>query len=938
MVTSASPSMAAVSDVERRRERAVLALGARGDAAGVLRLCAAWAALGTPTVAAKVGEGRALLQLRLVDKALARAREAVETAPSDKAALRLLAEVYVERGWPSRARPVLSGLRTAGEDVDELWARAAAEPATPEATAREVEASGDPARILKLAEQFLGSGSLTRAAQLLEKLAATRPNDPRIRELRWALAGDFSSPEPVELLVKRALPAILELSAVPEESEHTESLGDNDASLLLEPETGAAPFPTLFKRAGPVAEPVPPGAAAAPSGETEEEERTASSAIPEPGAAPLALQNVSGGTEGDTQIRMIVGEGEPAGPMHRKREEGGRSLNLREWQASMGVDPLASDLDDVENSEVMRLSAGDSLIEPAPPAPPPPREPIHAFDAPIEVIEKHPVPQAEPVSDDALIDDDPPTRSGSPVLRLALAGLFLVGFVVVLALLGLLIARASGLLDAARAGVDLSRVLASSDYPALVEAEVRLSEHADQPAEAAELARARLVLWAEYDGDHALLEQVDAYLANPVGIDAHRLAYLRAAELLAFRNPASALAAIGRESAGDDEERLLLARIHAALGDGDAALADLEELSTPDEPRFRLGRAQVLLAAGRAAEARAIVTLLVSTSPNLVAARLLELQLREGTPKERAAAAGVFRRTYSSLGLSPRQEGEASWVEAKAWMEAEDREHAVRAAEIGVARDGTHRDLLMLLAHEDVESGDLVDAARKLASLVELYRADLEARRDLVIVYLELDRIDEAKAVAQAANPPLQGVLSALVYGWSGEAGAPDPATVDPSTPIGAWAQALLAVSAHRADAASIVASAATTLAAAEEPIIRRFARRAEVLAATLLPEAEAAAKVGALRQSGIADAVAHVYFGRYYERAGQRILAAQHFDRAADLEPELGVALYEKGRFYADAGDDKVRTDAAWQAYLALAPSGPRAERAKGVATPVPG
>ena len=929
--------MASVSDVERRRERAVLALGARGDAAGVLRLTAAWSAVGTPTVAAKVGEGRALLQLRMVDKALARAREAVEAAPSDKAALRLLAEVYVERGWPSRARPVLSGLKTAGEDVDELWARAAAEPATPEATAREVEASGDPARILKLAEQFMGSGSLTRAAQLLEQLAGSRPNDPRIRELRWALKGDFSSPEPIELLVKRALPAILELSAVPEESEHTESLGDNDASLLLEPETGAAPFPTLFKRVGPVPEPVPP-APAAPGGETEEEERTASSSIPEPGAAPVALQNMSGGGEGDTQIRMIVGEGEPAGPMHRKREEGGRSLNLREWQASMGVDPLASDLDDVENSEVMRLNAGDPLIEVAPPAPPPPREPIHAFDAPIEVIEKHPVPEVEPVSDDALIDDDPPTRSGSPALRLVLAGLFLVGFVVVLALLGLLIARASGVLDAARAGVDLSRVLASSDYPALVEAEVRLSEHADQPAEAAELARARLVLWAEYDGNQALLEQVDAYLANPVGIDAHRLAYLRAAELLAFRNPASALAAIGREAAGNDEERLLLARIHAALGDGDAALADLAELSAPDEPRFRLGRAQVLLAVGRDAEARAIVTLMVSTSPNLVAARLLELQLREGSAKERAAAAGVFRRTYSSLGLSPRQEGEAAWVEARAWIEAGDREHAVRAAEIGVSRDGTHRDLLMLLAHEDVESGDLVDAARKLASLVELYRADLEARRDLVIVYLELDRIDEAKAAAQAANPPLQGVLSALVYGWSGEAGAPDPASVDPSTPIGAWAQALLAVSAHRADAASIVASAAATLAASEDPMIRRYARRAEVLAATLLPEAEAAAKVATLRQSGIADAVAHVYIGRYYERAGQRILAAQHFDRAADLEPELGVALYEKGRFYADAGDDQSRTEAAWQAYLALAPSGPRAERAKGVATPVPG
>ena len=54
---------------ERRRERAVLVLAERGDTVGVLRLVTAWAEAGTPTAAARVAEGRALLALRLVDRA-----------------------------------------------------------------------------------------------------------------------------------------------------------------------------------------------------------------------------------------------------------------------------------------------------------------------------------------------------------------------------------------------------------------------------------------------------------------------------------------------------------------------------------------------------------------------------------------------------------------------------------------------------------------------------------------------------------------------------------------------------------------------------------------------------------------------------------------------------------------------------------------------------
>ncbi len=910
-------------DIERRRERAVQALSGRGDAVGVLRLVTAWSAEAPPTLPARVAAGRALLDLKQVDRALARAREAVEVAPSDRAALRLLAEAYLERGWPMRARSVLETLRVAGDDVSELLQRSTQEPPRPETTAGAVEAGGDFSARLTLAEQFLAAGALARAGVLLTRLGNEQPKNGRVLGLRWALAGDFRGSEPIELQVKRALPAILELDSVPAESEHTESLGDT-GDVLLEPLAGEAPFPSLFKAPAEAATPIPPGEAG------EDEERTAHSDV----AAPAPLQSVSGGGPGDTQILMVVGEGEH-GPLHRKRDAGDRVLNLRDWQASMGVDPVASDLDEIEHSESWRSQGGTPLVEAAPPPPPPERR-TDSYQPPIEVIEKHPIPIRPAPRPRAPELPGPPARG--LVLRVLLGSALLIGMGLVLVVLGMLIARASGLLDAARASVDVGRVLASADYPALVEAEARLAEHAEGPVEATELARLRMVIWSEFRGDHALQEQVDALLAEPQGIDPNRLAYLRAAELLAFRNPASALAAIGREPPADDEARLLLARIHAQLGDADAAMGDLAGLAGPDEPRYRLGRAQVLMALGQRAEARAIITLFLSVAPNHVQARLLELQLREGTPAERAAAADVFRKTYGALGLSPRQVGEAAWVEAKAWLDGGHRDRALRAAAQGVARDGTNADLLMLLASEDVVQSDFLLAARKLQTLAEMYRADPAVQQALVLVLLELDRVVEAHAVARVANPPLREDLVALVYGWSGQAGAPDVNSIPGNTPIGAWARALLAVNARREDAAAVADLAVAALEASEDAGLRRLAPRARVLAATQRIEPVAGVELAALRRSGLADAAAHVYLGRYLERNGQRLLAAQHFDRAADLEPELGLALYERGRFYADARGGDQRSTEAWGGYLELAPTGPRADRARGLPAPTPG
>lgn len=919
-----------LNEADRRRERAVLALGARDDHVGVIRLCEAWSKVAAVSPAARVVEGRALLHLCLVDRALSRAREVVETSPSDRPALRLLAEAYIERGWPLRARQVLDSLRSAGESVESLAARAAEEPSRPEAVARDIEAGNDRLALLGLAERFLSTGSSIRARGVLERLRAESPNS-RVDALLWALAGDFSSPEPLESMVKRALPILADLSEVPEESEHTESIS-SDGGVQLEPEAAEVTFPTLFKRVATAGNPVPPMGPLLLASEADEDERTASSDVAAP--PPLAA-NLTGARDSDTQILSVVGDGPGAGPLHHRKDGAPTIQNLRDWQASMGVDPLGSDLDGVdlpeEDSAVARKpNLGELPLVEAADLPAPIPEPTRTFAAPIEVIERHPTPVNDPPTLDPRAYESERQGWGAGLGR-PLLGLVVVAGLALVVLLALgLAARAAGFLDVVNPSVNLNEVLSEADYSALVDAESRLAAEARTPSDRAALAQARVVLWSEYNGDPALLQPVDALLAAPEGVEVHQLAYLRAAELLAFRNPASALAAIGREPPANDEERLLLARAKAAMGDVEGALFELGQLASPNTPRNRLAKVAILRNAGRDQEARALVTIQAMGAPNHIATRLLELQLRTGSPGERAAAADVFRKTYGTLGLSPRQFGDAAWVEASAWNEAGDGERARTAAEQGLARDGTHRDILLFLATADLLDGELVDAARRLQRVHELYRSDPDIRTALFLVYCEIDRIDEARALAAGANPPLKLVLEAYVAGWAPVEGLPDASTIPTETALGAWAQGQVAAAGQRADAALLADAAAKALAAEKNPYIQRLAHRAETLAASLMEAPRAAARMAELRRRGIGDAAAHVYLGRYYEATQQRALAAQHFDRAAELEPELGLALYERGRFYADAHDNQGRTAQSWSAYLAQAPTGPRAERVK--------
>ncbi|HND30716.1 MAG TPA: hypothetical protein PKY30_00120 [Myxococcota bacterium] len=380
----------------------MLQLSARGDHRNVIRVVETWVVGGNPTRRARFAEARALFALRLMDRAMARAREVTESNPEDVEAQRLLAEIYLERGWPSHARKILTALREhrTGAEVEELWKRAQAEPVRLGQQAREIEGAGDPAALIGLAEYFLTTGSSFRAQSILERLRRMDPENRRVQDLLWGLNGTFTSKEsPLDKLLEE-----LGGAELAEEPEHTEA---KQAAVVMEE---GANFPSLFK------------ATVQASRRDDREEHTSFSPIAtreqmlaaqedtDPGkeAAQMDAANVPGRSE-DTQIMLVLrpGENGQRKPLHIRKDENLReTLNLRDWQASMGVQPSTE-------RETSRLEEEDEnlvQLSRSAPAPEPLNEPTESRKRPMEVIEKVPVPSS---GSSLLSDPEPESEEAS---------------------------------------------------------------------------------------------------------------------------------------------------------------------------------------------------------------------------------------------------------------------------------------------------------------------------------------------------------------------------------------------------------------------------------------------------------------------------------------------------------------------------------------------
>lgn len=900
------PAPEPIPSRDRRAEEVVAALVARGDNVAAVRLVEAWTAGGTPTPRARMLEGRAFFNLRLMDRALVRAREAADALPNDPDALRLLAEVYLDRGWPTRARKPLDALQALGAPgAAELLARSREEPARPEANAREIEREGDPGKLLPLAETFLATGSFLRATGILERLRRTDPTNTRVQELLWGLAADFGSGGRSfeSLLDELGPPATLRPVLAPvslsDEPEHTENLriappaADDDET----GEEGRA-FPTLFK-----------GARARTPFDDDPGEVTQ--------ASRLLAASLAGGREptdpdafaesdhsGDTQILLVLKPGEKD---KVAVDEAPRVVNLRDWRQAHATDePTSSpELEDEDENVQLVNQGGAPLPEPA----------IPSFAGPIEVIEKHAIPDPSAFAEEAPTKiarrpDDPPPPPPAPP-RAATGGLstsgrawLWVGAAAVLALFLILavlaLAHLRELTVSQNVRETLVERLATADPGEMTSYEERLTlSAAKDPAVAVALAELRLDIWLDVDGDPGRLHAAEQVAADLHGVDQHRAAMLRAALALAHDQADAAAAAMSGQLLQDDEERLLAARIDLARGDLPSALRAFDDLAAPDTNRVRIIRSHVAEAAGRHADAVAFVT--HDRGGPLVAYARFLVDVAPLAPKERVDAADTFLKDHLTDPLPPRVVGGVRALQARAWAELGDRPAQRNAVAAGIARDGTNVYLTWLHAAETARAGNLLRSLDELDTSLRFRPGNADMHRAKALLLLDLDRRDELEKALADVAPRDRAVVDTIVR-WEDHTDAPTAA-----------------------DEAELERMA-LQVRGSDDPFLQRFAPRFAAWQAQAGGAKAVEAWVKTLRDEGADDGPAHIALARWDLAHKNRVRAAQHIDRAAKLSPEYAAAWYWRGTFWQDAPMGAARARDAFHSYLALAPTGPRA------------
>lgn len=451
-------------------------LARAGDHRHLIAYVERWATYAEPTPDARLAQAGAFLALRQVDRAWIRLKDLLDTDDAGLDVLLTATRLFLVRGWPSKAREVLTRALADHPDdarLQQLWDDASSDAVhTEPPTAPDADG---PDGMLPIAEHYLATGQSVSGRQILERLRKTHPDHPRIGDLLWGMDGDFDAgPATLATLTERYAPSLASLQDLSDE--HTESVTQEDAKQLLdEPEAADGPFPDLFRN------PAPKGAFEDEI--TEEITRTAEMLrprLPDGDATDTADDG-----PGDTRIVRVVNRGGPAPStvMHRASPRPDNDFDLGEYQREMGMTPtplhshLASDfgadLED-EDDDLVVLTRRERPVsteadtgntdptlsqigrevahlvggrQPRPPDPPiaspdpmvttPVPEPVPTPDSTPAGLHTNPAPVLDDLELDPDTDDAPvprPGRTGTAVWLVVLATVLLLGTGAVVAL------------------------------------------------------------------------------------------------------------------------------------------------------------------------------------------------------------------------------------------------------------------------------------------------------------------------------------------------------------------------------------------------------------------------------------------------------------------------------------------------------------------------
>ena len=969
-MSSNAHTQADLSPNDRWLEQVCIHLVDRGDWRGVVRVVERWSGSGEPTRTALLCQARAFLNLMLMDRAWVRLKEVSERWPKDRTAKFLTAEMFIERGWPVRARRILESLDASRNDgLSELLELAGQPPRQPPANARAIQESGSPEEQLSLAESFMAAGSFLRAKSILERLRRQKGAWlPRAEELLWAVDGEFAREEgdPGEL-ARQLAPDLSTLDAEDNSDSAEPSWSDVTATGAVkkaDDEGDEQPFPALFRRVDQLreaysTEEVTSVSHLASTAELLHRENTEEAELPD------QIMDVNPHSRNaDTQIMMVIPK-QADGPNHLRREETDElreTLNLRSYLSDMGMgaSDLDSDADEVELEEededlvivtrrerlpkepteevslAVPIQVVKTPLERGPettelqPLPEAARNAIDTFD-PVTVGEPAPPMRRRPTP-----PEDDESEEMRPLGGYNATPRFIALVVVLLILAGLTVRLGLSLAEnvaGKRVGDHTRAVVAAGDYDQLLAEEASLEARvaAGESPEAhlaASYALVELILWAEYTGDADRLENATQALARAeVHGGAEGLRDL-AEGVQAYHQGSLTDALAHVEDLELAEASLLRARVFVEQGQLTQARQHAERaVETSPLARYEYGLAEVCHQAADLECASKALDSALQLAPEDPKAQLLKLKVDgvQQTPRERLKAMRPMLEYAETL--PPRVAGQAYLAQSANLGRLGKLDAQNRNLDKALSLDPGNPTLQYWLAARHLADGEGLHALKVTERVVGQRPHDAQARNAHVAVLLTLDRVEEAREVVDGGwgeaavllaetNPAEAARLAQSVLSADADDGV---ATYQLGLAYGELGRPV--------EAAPLLRKAATLLVDAEDPYERLLVDRAA--AAALLygdePQLEEVEVLSAHLDGQVVSLLA-----RHLDAIGEDATAAKLHERSAELAPESAVVHYHRGLFYTDQPQGSHAQRVAWDAYLELEPTGARANKVR--------
>jgi tetratricopeptide (TPR) repeat protein len=950
-----------------------------GDSRGVVRLVERWAEHGNLNQAARLAEARAFIDLRLMDRAWVRLREAAEAEPESIEVQLLMAEMFIERGWPGRARKNLKRVSAAEFDefeahwMERLKVGASESPKGPPDNAQDIEVSGTADNILFLAEQYLAAGSLVRAESLLERLIRDGFSPPRVSDLLWGIRGSFTSAgkSSDELLnelsgdERVAEWSSIELtdSAIP--LDETAHVSPEDLPEPLNDQEEMRGFPTLFRRED---EPVD-------CTDMGEEEVTVSSMR----ASAELLGEVGGGGHtdpdltpgpgrGDTRIMEFITHGDGTslqssqGVIHKSVPSSVPStLDLRVHQETYLPPEDETFLEDEDQDLIImtrregegagRRSSRDSRVESL-------RGPSKAKSVSLvrrpsrktktrsgmeERVAREIAQQTASEKFGSLGPEPDTDDMVAGVRRIPRQFSRMVGYAAVVGAVTLLCAWlvvyvlhwiASGQIVQ-----ESHEVIVSGDYQSLKELEAKLAGQVEaerEPTEvrALELALIRTILWSQYTGDASRMEAAqDGFATAQINdMPKEELAVVNGFLRLAMGDIEAVPEAIEQLDMNDSVHRVLAARYALFLGKERTSRELLERMG-PEEPDMplmeMLARESLYTALDDQPEAINLRRQLIDLHPDnpfVQISRFHEEWDEQGVEERLLELADVMESLPGPV--APRQEGRLHAQRAMLLTEKGDHELAKESWLAALVVDPAHPQFLYAAAGQKLEDNQLLSGLDDLNRCLGARPWDFACRRGTIQVLIELDRLNTARQMVDAWADRKTRVLDAWVS-WA--EGKPEDAFVSlegNASALGVWVRGMAQVGVEPEKSRENLERVSEAWSDVSQPMDRALGMRAsaQVMLATL-PVQDAAERAVMLSPN---DPVVHVMVARVLEAEGQRASALTMYEEATSLGPEHALTHHALGLYWFDPQGNMDDARRSWQRYLELQPNGDRARKTR--------